>query len=375
MAIIAAVFLLAMLGIGAFAIDLGRWFVVKNELQNAADAAALAGAGRLYPSIASGPNWAAAATEGNNAVSLNASDKVALSTGTVVPGYWDFATQTFDATTGKTPGTNDLPALRVTVERKAGVNTGPVAMTFGRIFGTETMDAAATATAVSSLAPSMAAAGTMAPFAISSCIVGASSEVWDADADAPIGDPPKKFILASGAANNNHCDVGATEKCHCGQWASSDEDNPNSAAAMRNRIINLNEDPLHIAGGGQVDVIDETYVAPGVMASLYDTADQYWTGKDIRVAVVGGSAVLGSPGLTPVQGFACLHVYKVVTNNGNCTHYNNEGPLPGALGGNGKGKCMVVSLSNELSCRMPGGGGNPGPGPSYGVSLPPRLVQ
>src|SRR5690606_22007863 len=228
---------------------------------------------------------------------------------------------------------------------------------------------------VSSLAPSMAAEGTMAPFAISSCIFGASSEVWDADADAPIGVPPKEFILASGAANNNHCDVGASEKCHCGQWASSDGDNPNSAAAMRDRIINLNEDPLHIADGGQVDVIDETYIAPGVMASLYDTADQYWTGEDIRVAVVDGSAVLGSSGLTPVQGFACLPVYKVVTNDRNCTHYNNECPLPGALAGNGERECMVVSLSNELSCRMPGGRGAPGAGPSYGVALPPRLVQ
>src|SRR5690606_16084379 len=121
-AIIAAIFLLAMIGTAAFAIDFGRWFVVKNELQNAADAAALAGAGRLYPSIATGPNWAAAEADGNAAVKLNASDKEALSTGIVVPGYWNYSNQTFDSDTGKTRGANDLPALRVTVERKAGVN-------------------------------------------------------------------------------------------------------------------------------------------------------------------------------------------------------------------------------------------------------------
>lgn len=278
-----------------------------------------------------------------------------------------------DSDTGRTRGENDLPAVRVTVERSAGINGGPVAMTFGRIFGTDSMNSAATATAVHGLSPSMAPEGTMSPFAISGCMFGPASDVWDPVAQAPIGQPPKKFIIASGAANNNHCDVGAAEKCYCGQWASSDGDNPNSANAMRNRIIDLNENPLHVSTGGQVDVIDETYIAPGVMSSLYDTAEQYWTGKTIRVAVVQDSAVLGTSGPTPVQGFACLHVYKVVKND-NCTHYENEGPLPGALGGNGKGRCFVVSLSNELSCRMPGGGA-PGPGQYTGIPLPPRLVE
>jgi len=312
-AIIAAIFLLAMLGIGAFAIDIGRWFVVKNELQNAADAAALAGAGYLNPPLPSGPNWAAAETEGRNAVSLNASDKLELSPGDAVAGYWNYSNPGFDSDKGKTPGANELPALRVTVERSANANAsmGPVAMTFGRIFGTNTMDVSATATAVSDLAPSMAAAGTMAPFAISSCMFEASSEVWDPVAQAPIGDPPKKFIIASGAANNNHCEPGAGETCHCGQWASSDSDNPNSANAMRNRIINLNENELHIAGGGQVDVIDETYIAPAVMASWYDTAEQSWTPADTRVAEVGGSAARGSSGLTPVEGIACVQSCKV----------------------------------------------------------------
>ena len=46
-------------------------------------------------------------------------------------------------------------------------------------------------------------------------------------------------------------------------------------------------------------------------------------------------------------------------------------PLPGK-----KGRCFVVSLANELSCRMPvGNGNNPGTGPYTGMPLPPRLVQ
>src|SRR5690606_40895732 len=99
-AIMAAIVLLAMIGTAAFAIDIGRWFVVKNELQNAADAAALAGAGHLYPPLPSGPNWNAAQTQGEGAVGINASMDVSgstqLSTGVVQPGYWDFANRVFD---------------------------------------------------------------------------------------------------------------------------------------------------------------------------------------------------------------------------------------------------------------------------------------
>ena len=48
---LAAIGLLSLLGFAALAIDVGYLFVVRNELQNAADAAALAGAGHLTPYI------------------------------------------------------------------------------------------------------------------------------------------------------------------------------------------------------------------------------------------------------------------------------------------------------------------------------------
>lgn len=47
-AIVVALSLVVLLGFGAFAIDFGNAYVVKNELQNAADAAALAGASVLF---------------------------------------------------------------------------------------------------------------------------------------------------------------------------------------------------------------------------------------------------------------------------------------------------------------------------------------
>lgn len=361
-AIIVAVFLLAMIGTAAFAIDVGRWFVVKNELQNAADAAALAGAGHIYPPIATGPNWASATTEGTGAISLNTSEKVVLSDGSVTPGYWDFTNRTFDSTTAKTPGTNDLPALRVTVDRKDGANSGPMLTSFGRIFGTDTMDASATATAVVAV-PGQAGEGTLAPFAVSDCMFDiADPPLWNPNATTH-----PKFVIASGAAGGNHCNG-----CACGQWTSFQVVD-NSASGAKERVEQGNSEVVNAQTGGEINIVDDTYILPGVNASVYDTADEFWTGKDIRVTIVANDS-LGSKGFTPVLGFACLHVYRVVKGGStSCQYYNGEGPLPGGIPGNGN-KCAIVSFSTAPACRMPGGGVG-GPGPYMGVSLPPRLVQ
>ena len=48
-AVIVALTLVVLLAFGALAVDLGYLMMVKNELQNAADAGALAGARELYP--------------------------------------------------------------------------------------------------------------------------------------------------------------------------------------------------------------------------------------------------------------------------------------------------------------------------------------
>jgi len=365
----AAIVLLAMVGTAAFAIDLGRWFVVKNELQNASDAAALAGAGHLYPPLPTGPNWTVAETEGHGAIGLNTSEKAELRDGTVEAGYWDFNNRVFDPNQGRVRTADDglLPALRVTVDRQEGRNSGPVAMTFGRIFGTDTMNSAATAIAAVSV-PGQAGVGTLAPFAVSDCMLESSSpQLWDPVAQAPVGNPPPKFVIASGAAGGNHCNG-----CACGQWTSFQEVD-NSASGAKERVEHGNTEVVNADTGGQVNIVDDTYILPGVNASVYDTADEYWTGRDIRVTVVSNDS-LGSKGFTPVLGFACLHVYRVVKGgNTSCEYYDDEGPLPGGVSGNGN-KCAIVSFSNAPACRMPGSGQG-GAGPYTGVSLPPRLVQ
>jgi hypothetical protein len=91
-AIIIALLLMVFLGVAALALDISHLAVVDNELQNAADAGALAGARVLYNdedgSINTGANGEAAA-----AATRNLSDKLAVEVGDgdVERGHWCFS--------------------------------------------------------------------------------------------------------------------------------------------------------------------------------------------------------------------------------------------------------------------------------------------
>jgi len=98
-AIIIALIFMVLLGVAALALDIAHLAVVKNELQNAADAGALAGARVLYNgdgSINTGANPEAAA-----AATANESDKSAVEVGEgdVERGHWCFSC--IDEATGR----------------------------------------------------------------------------------------------------------------------------------------------------------------------------------------------------------------------------------------------------------------------------------
>ncbi len=74
----------------AIVIDLGHLMLVRNQLQNAADAGALAGARALSLNNSTGtPAWAAGQTAATAAVQSNKADTQALLTANVQTGYWD----------------------------------------------------------------------------------------------------------------------------------------------------------------------------------------------------------------------------------------------------------------------------------------------
>ena len=162
-AVYVAILLVVFVGVAAFAIDIGYYRVVRNQLQNAADAAALAACNHFYERSpvtfpAPHPDWAAAAAEAASAITINTADNNRLQVGVTLTGWWDI-TQAYPGNMWNpnplaspppnTPPTSTYgPAVNVTITKSAGQNDGPIVSFFGRIFGVSTTDMSATATAV-----------------------------------------------------------------------------------------------------------------------------------------------------------------------------------------------------------------------------------
>ncbi|WP_245784124.1 pilus assembly protein TadG-related protein [Halomonas korlensis] len=97
-----AVSLFVLLGFTALAVDGGNLYVARNELQNAADAGALAGARMLYledgSSVNDGiadPTIDSANKVATDAAQANDSQKSAVEVVSALRGHWSFSTRTF----------------------------------------------------------------------------------------------------------------------------------------------------------------------------------------------------------------------------------------------------------------------------------------
>jgi hypothetical protein len=154
--VLVAFLLFVLLGIAAFAIDFGYRHVVRNELQNAADAAALAAARELsviYQSLSYGEQQSYVCNRSDivpvaqQAALENYAGDVAqliLNDADVLIGKWA-VWQTISASS-RSNDYNQPDAVMATVRRQEGAN-GPISTFFAQIFKVETMGVAARATA------------------------------------------------------------------------------------------------------------------------------------------------------------------------------------------------------------------------------------
>ena len=153
-----ALMLFVLIGVAAFAVDLANIYGVRNELHNAADAGALAGALELYNDFGTQVNIGAnqiaydfakknTAQSEDGIISVDVNWSSGENTGgnvDVQRGHWSFATRTFTANNTLAPPdlwnktTEELDAdptfinaVRVVARRQAS----PTASFFARIFG------------------------------------------------------------------------------------------------------------------------------------------------------------------------------------------------------------------------------------------------
>lgn len=284
------------LGFTAFAVDFSRVLLAKQELQNAADAAALAGAAALSRPGGEIPyNWTAAASEATQFINKNLVATRVLTDGTVTVGY----VRPGDTTqTVHSPSESgwvqpfDVPVVRVALSLSIGHNGGPLNLIFGPFLGSPTKDIFAKATA-SAYPPGYVAKGSSFPMVIGRCMYDL---FWDYAARRPRIDPAtgKPYKVTIGSVYN--------ASCLSGEWTTFGN-TLNDVPAVRALIDGGNPSPIRIG--------DPTYVQSGVKDAVYNYVP---VNKDVVVLVVN-QVVTGSN--QTVMAMAAFHIDGVVRINGN----------------------------------------------------------
>lgn len=334
MAIIVAVLMVVFLSIAAMAIDIGHVMTVRNELQNAADAAALAGALNFYPPnsyTAVTPNWTSAESGAQNAVTLNASDgaKLYINDSTVIAGYWNLVHVPYGLQPQSiTPGSQDFPAVQVTITRSNSTPSGPVYNWFAEIFNVNTTNVSATATALVGI-PGAANPGALLPWAINQYTANMMASYNSTN--------PFQITVTDQALQ-----CGSTQLC--GQWTTF-QSGSQAASTISNLIDNGNPNPVNIG--------DSIWTAAGTKASDYhEVINDGLVGTDVTLPVT--AALCSSPGCwETVVGFVGFHITSV-TDTGSVKY------IAGYL-----------VADHYAPGTNPGGGS----GPNYGSHTPPVLVQ
>ena len=300
---LAAVFLI---GMAALVVDIGHGFVVRQELQNAADASALAGAGNLLPLIGTfptaTPNYPVAIQKAKDFIPWNKADGQSLVTCdpplTDGPptGGWNL----LNGTVSTTPGPQVVPYVKVTVSKNSTQNGPEVSTWFARIFGKDSFPVGPVSARAVISGPGFAPPGTpMIPVAISKRL----AEHWDIHT-YPSG--PRIKISTSDKYDLN------------GNWTSSGEQGgvwttllkeDNSAKAMAELISTL----FNTGTPTQINVGDSIYLQPtGNETNLYAQKKEgnILMFKDLNVYLPVVEADLTNPtkGWSKVIGFVGFRV-------------------------------------------------------------------
>lgn len=322
-----------LLGLGALAVDIAHLLAVKNELQNAADAAALAGANHLYRN--GQPNWDVAVQKAQEAIAMNGAAGAMLSQAVVNAGYWNLTLEKGQLQSlPMTPTIHDVPAIQVKVSKSAKQNAGEVGVFFANFLDIFSVPMTASSVA-GRVSPGTVEPGVLFPIVMSQCIYDA---YWNFNAvpPGPQIDPatqaPKIFRL--GSSTNTSCPEG--------QWTSLDTDS-NSASYVKQLITSGN--PMAMSVG------DSVWVQTGIKTSNYDNVNDCSAAgnKSCEYVTVPVANLINGHVHSPVTGFACLRILR-------------------ALGGNSK--FVEVQMSTKCEAGYSGG-----VGPGYGVVSPSSLLQ
>ncbi len=334
-ALLVALMLPVLIASAAFAIDLAYVHVVRSEMQNDADAAALAGAHALVDSTSGQLRWSDALSKAQQSVSLNSAAGQPMQDAQVQTGYWNLRGQPAGLQAlPMTPTVWDVPAVAVTLRKQDGQNRGAVRTFFARFW--QVLGIAQQVTAVAApTSPGLMMPGGLFPLAMAQCLY---DSYWNGGVypPAPRLDPatgqPYVFNIGSGY----HYGL-----CSSGEWSALLDDR-NDVGFIRQLIAQGNPVELSLGQSG--------WIEPGSKATLYQTTKACSAAGDrsCEYVVVPTVTQTDNHALSPITGFACLRI----------------------LDANSGQKYVQVQMSNRCSSTLSGGAG-----PNYGVLTPPGLVN
>jgi len=334
--------MLVLVGMAAFAVDIGRAMVVRNELQNVSDAASLAGASRIGSFFAQ--DWVAACNAANASVLNNNTEGKAMKAGDAVIQYgvWSDSTKTFTSY-GPCSGTlsnidnipaTSFPAIRAVVRRDDTSASGAIRLFFAPVLGINKVQLSATSTAV--IATSSVGSGAL-PFVISSCSL---KTALDTNGKPIIG---HAFTAIAAQSAGNDVAPNCVEK---GQWSAFCADEKggcNGAAAVKDLLSDPSKSP-NLMGD-----LTLTNIENGTRKSLYIDANKSLTVGNIYLVPVVDSAAVnkGNNSVTPILNFIAVKL-KSVDKSAPSISFEVADPIRVSAGVPSTGSLFAGTITNAI---------------------------
>jgi Flp pilus assembly protein TadG len=259
-AVMVAIMLPVLIGFAAMSIDIGQALVARNELQDVADAGALAGArrmGTIYQGLSPAQQVSYSMTDPvpvisdvQNVASQNygAGRSITVDVGDIQIGQWNSTNNTF-AVTAALPN-----AVRVTA-RLDGTTNGPVSTFLAKIMNISSVDVRATSTAALTGTSTTNPGDLQTPFGISSFRM-----------QTPFCNAPVRFYPTN-------------DPQACGGWHTY-TDNPN-ANTLRDQIDGMiPTPPTFTSPGTQAGVTSLEFIGGNIANALNNFYNLYVSKRD-----------------------------------------------------------------------------------------------
>ena len=327
--------LVALIAAGSLAIDVGLVWAARTQLQNATDAAALAGGANLIdkvgPSVTLSEAEAAVVGQAGQNPSVAAPGGVVVDSTDIRYGHWDLDTRTFDASVDLSDP-NEVNAVDV-VSRSDGVANSPIPAFMARILGRDSFAVTAQATSYLGFAGRLGPGKLDLPIAIDCCkLRGPDCQDDYCDTIADTVNPCPLAAPQTEGANTVSCLElhNTAEQNAC--WTQYDGDHPNVNTPDVLDIIETGYQeevpglfPIYVDNGTKTPLIDEIEQrmqgTGGYVGNAAGT-DRYLPHSGVNDSWVVGLPVIecqtedhcAGGTLADMVGFVCFEIREVIVN-------------------------------------------------------------